>query len=189
MGTKQDNSVRIIGGALKGRRLPVLDVKDLRPTPDRVRETIFDWLNQDLAGQTVLDLFAGSGVLGFEALSRGAAAVTLVEKDPRNAKSLMSIAHELDPKRLKVINDDAIAYLKRTEDKFDLIFLDPPYHQDLLPKALEALLVHNHLKDSTLLYVEMSSGNSVAVPGYETLREQTAGQAKYALWKKSSLLF
>ncbi len=184
------HTVRIIGGKYKGKLLKVRSAEGLRPTPDRVRETVFTWLQNDIEGAQVLDLFAGSGALGFEALSRGAACVTLVELNAENAELLRSQAQSFEDKaKVNIIRDDALNYLSACHHSFDIVFLDPPYKANLLKPALELLLKNDLISDSTLLYVEMNSGDNEAIAGYEKIREQVAGQAKYSLWKKSSFLF
>jgi 16S rRNA (guanine966-N2)-methyltransferase len=183
------HEVRISGGSLRGRMLGVLDEEGLRPTPDRVRESVFAWLDGAGACEDarVLDLFAGSGAMGIEAFSRGASSVTLVEKNPRCAELLKEEVKGLSG--VEVVEDDAMSYLKRASGTFSLVFLDPPYRAGLLDKALRELASRNLIDASSVLYVEMSSSDSISVPGYECIREQVAGQVKYALWKKSSLLF
>ncbi|HMM55484.1 MAG TPA: 16S rRNA (guanine(966)-N(2))-methyltransferase RsmD, partial [Candidatus Desulfobacillus sp.] len=121
--------VRIIGGAWRRRFVGFDDAAGLRPTPDAVRETLFNWLGQDLSGLACLDLFAGSGVLGFEAASRGAAHVTLVERDRRILARLRENAAALGNGRLELVGADALKFLGRTTRRYDLLFLDPPYRQ------------------------------------------------------------
>ena len=120
--------VRIIGGQWKRSKLPVADSPGLRPTPDRVRETLFNWLGQDLSGWRCLDAFAGSGALGFEAASRGAAEVVLVERDPRIVRSLRESQQRLQATALRVEAADALAVLRRANPQsFELVFIDPPF--------------------------------------------------------------
>lgn len=185
---QREHEVRIIGGRFKGRQLPVRDLEGLRPTPDRVRESVFSWLEGHVEGARVLDLFAGSGALGMESLSRGASEVVMVEKDAANAASLKS-AVAFAGNAVSVMNQDALAYLENAAGKFSLVFLDPPYRSGLLKPVLELLIKRDLLADNAVLYVEMNAGDSVSVPGYETVREERAGQVKYALWRKSTLLF
>ncbi|MDY6322392.1 MAG: 16S rRNA (guanine(966)-N(2))-methyltransferase RsmD [Succinivibrio sp.] len=190
MQTGAENHVRIIGGSLRGRTLPVLDLPGLRPTPDRVRETVFSWLDGSFAGARVLDLFAGSGALGIEALSRGAADVVLVEKDPKNAQNLESVIQSMKLSRIMAVNQDALSFLKEVSGSFDIVFADPPYQSGtLLSDCLKLLLKRNLVTNLSQLYVEISSGSALSVPGYEVLREDTAGQVRFALWTRSSLLF
>ena len=133
------HEVRLIGGQWKRSKLPVADRPGLRPTPDRVRETLFNWLGQDLAGWRVLDAFAGSGALGFEAASRGAAAVTLLERDPALVASLNTSLQRLQAKALRVLRADALAWMAAAPAaSFDLVLLDPPFDAGLLPAALAA---------------------------------------------------
>lgn len=119
--------VRIVGGKWKRRCITFPASAGLRPTPDAVRETLFNWLGQDLTGLTCLDLFAGSGALGFEAASRGAAHVTLVERDARAFAALSTSARDLCDDRLELVRADALKFLSRTARRYDLLFLDPPY--------------------------------------------------------------
>ena len=131
--------VRIIGGQWKRSKLPVADLVGLRPTPDRVRETLFNWLGQDLAGWRCLDAFAGTGVLGFEAASRGAAEVTLLEREARLLRPLRETAARLHAEGLRVEQGDAIAYMARAgHARFELIFLDPPFGAALFEASLRA---------------------------------------------------
>jgi 16S rRNA (guanine966-N2)-methyltransferase len=131
--------VRIIGGQWKRSKLPVADKPGLRPTPDRVRETLFNWLGQDLDGWRVLDAFAGSGALGFEAASRGASEVLLVERDAQLCRSLNSSRVRLKADLLRVECADALAWMARSApSRFELVLLDPPFQQDLFDAALRA---------------------------------------------------
>ena len=131
--------VRIIGGLWKRSKLPVGLLPGLRPTPDRVRETLFNWLGGDLSGWRCLDAFAGSGALGFEAASRGAAAVTLLEREARQARSLEESKQRLKADMLQVVATDALSWMRRgAPASFELIFVDPPYDSDLLGPALAA---------------------------------------------------
>jgi 16S rRNA (guanine966-N2)-methyltransferase len=133
--------VRIIGGQWKRSRLPVADMPGLRPTPDRVRETLFNWLGQDLTGWRCLDAFAGSGVLGFEAASRGAEQVVLLERDRRQAATLERSRQRLKASQVQIECADALAWLARCPPaSFDLVFLDPPFDSSLLAPALGAAL-------------------------------------------------
>jgi len=131
--------VRIIGGAWKRSKLPVGLLPGLRPTPDRVRETLFNWLGADLAGWRCLDAFAGSGALGFEAASRGAASVVLLERESRQARSLEESKLRLKAEMLQVVTTDALSWMRRSApDAFELVFIDPPFGSDLLAPALAA---------------------------------------------------
>ncbi|HJV94446.1 MAG TPA: 16S rRNA (guanine(966)-N(2))-methyltransferase RsmD, partial [Albitalea sp.] len=118
--------LRIIGGRWRGRRLEVPESEGLRPTPDRVRETLFNWLGRDLSGLACLDLFAGSGVLGFEAASRGAARVVMVERERETLEQLRANRAALDALQVEIVPGDAFEYLARGGERFDVVFLDPP---------------------------------------------------------------
>ncbi|MGB7990077.1 MAG: 16S rRNA (guanine(966)-N(2))-methyltransferase RsmD [Candidatus Methylophosphatis roskildensis] len=148
--------IRIIGGAWRSRLLEVAAVPGLRPTPDRVRETLFNWLGQDLDGLTCLDLFAGTGALGFEAASRGAARVTMVERDGKTLAQLEANAARLEASNIEIRRADALDFLRETArgeaHGFDLVFLDPPYRQGWLARV-EPLL-GEVLSEAALLYVE-----------------------------------
>lgn len=136
---KAPHEVRIIGGQWKRSKLPVADAPGLRPTPDRVRETLFNWLGQDLDGWRCLDAYAGSGALGFEAASRGAAEVTLIERDARLAQSLRATQQRLKAEAVKVETGDALAWMARcAPERFDLVFIDPPFDADVFEPAMHA---------------------------------------------------
>lgn len=176
------NQVRIIGGKHRGRKLPVADAPGLRPTPDRVRETLFNWLGQNLTGWHCLDLFAGSGVLGFEAASRGAASVVLVEQAPVVARGLQAAAALLKEPVLQVVCADALAYLKKPgAAPLDLVFVDPPYGQGWLDRIIMPLLPH--LAGDARLYVEAEVAlPDLLAPGLNCLKRGQAGQVHYHLY-------
>ena len=133
------NRVRIIAGTWRSRVIRFPPAAALRPTPDRVRETLFNWLGQRLDGLACLDLFAGSGALGFEALSRGARRVVMVERDRAVAAALRASAKELGASGADIVEGDSLKYLERSAERFDVVFLDPPFASDLAARALEAL--------------------------------------------------
>ena len=176
------NQVRIIGGKHRGRKLPVADAPGLRPTPDRVRETLFNWLGQNLTGWRCLDLFAGSGALGFEAISRGAESVVLVEQASNVAKSLQAAAALLNEPGLHLVCADALAYLARsTAAPLDLVFLDPPYGQGWLDRIIMPLLPH--LGAGARLYLESEQPMPEhPAPGLTCIRQGKAGQVHYHLY-------
>ena len=169
---QQRNKVRIIGGKYRRRLLDVPAVDGLRPTPDRVRETLFNWLGQELHGQRCLDLFAGSGGLGFEAASRGAAAVVLVEKQRAVADVLRRNAQLLAAAEIQVRTQDALAFIAACAEQYDLIFVDPPYQSVLLDAVLPALPAL--LADGGRIYIEASAAREF--PGWEVVRSLRAGQ-------------
>ncbi len=165
--------MRIIGGAWRGRMLKVACVQGLRPTPDRVRETLFNWLGQRLDGMSCLDLFAGSGALGIEAASRGAAHVTLVERDRRAWGELRQAAQRLDPQRLEVLHLDALHYLAICRRRYDIVFLDPPYGGGWIERVAAAL--SRVLAPHARIYAEAEC--AITVPGgWELLRQARAGR-------------
>ncbi len=179
------NTVRIIGGAWKRRQLRFPDALGLRPTPDRVRETLFNWLGQDLSGRCCLDLFAGSGALGFEAASRGAARVVMVEQSPEVVTALENNTRLLAAgDRLRIIRGDAVksapSFVSR-EGKFDVLFLDPPYRQGWLERV-EPLLPEL-LADDGDLYVEAEHPLD-GLGDWLTVRQGRAGQVYYHLMRK-----
>ncbi len=146
------SKIRITGGDWRSRLIDVTDAPGLRPTPDRVRETLFNWLGQDLGGRHCLDLFAGSGILGLEAASRGAAHVTLVESNRQVFSQLQRNAQVFDCPQLALINGDAVEFITSATAKYDLIFLDPPYRQGLLETIAPHLA--SITKDGAYIYAE-----------------------------------
>src|SRR6185369_8115241 len=132
-------TLRVIGGKYRSRLLRVPARPGLRPTPDRVRETLFNWLGQDLSGLACLDLFAGSGALGFESASRGAARVVLVEKDRIALAELERSRLELGASQVEIVRSDALIFLRQKNARFDVVFLDPPFRQNDLPAILADL--------------------------------------------------
>ena len=174
-------SLRIIGGQWRRRTLAIAPVEGLRPTPDRVRETLFNWLGQYLDGLHCLDLFAGSGALGLEAASRGAAQVTLVEADASAARQIQAHCETLGAgAAVRVQRGDALHFLRdaQPEYAFDVVFLDPPYSLGLLPQCLEAL--PRLLAADARVYLE-DAAPLVPPPGWEVLREDRAGRVHYGL--------
>ncbi|MEZ0189501.1 16S rRNA (guanine(966)-N(2))-methyltransferase RsmD [Ralstonia solanacearum] len=158
------HQVRIIGGQYRRTPLPVIDADGLRPTGDRVRETLFNWLGQDLAGWRCADIFAGTGALGFEAASRGAARVTLVESHAPALRALHAVRDKLRAGMVDIVSGDAFAWLARQADgAFDLVFIDPPFSQDWALRALEAAL--RVVPEGGLIYVESPRPLVEAVPG------------------------
>lgn len=146
--------IRIIGGQWRSRLLQFPDDKSLRPTPDRVRETLFNWLGQDLTGKTCLDLFAGSGALGFEAASRGAKQVTLVEQNMKIVRNLRDSIEKLGASQVSLEQTDARTYLAASSVRYDVIFVDPPYKSGLLTEVLP--LLPAKLEENGVVYVESS---------------------------------
>jgi 16S rRNA (guanine966-N2)-methyltransferase len=176
------NSVRIIGGRDRRRVLKFPDSEGLRPTPDRVRETLFNWLGQELDGWHCLDPFAGSGALGFEAASRGAARVVMVEQAPRVLAALRE-NHEMlqKPPEVVIIRGDALQYLASSTAKFDLIFLDPPYKKGWIPR-LEAFLP-GVMNEDGVIYVE-AEHEIESLGDWRTERHGKAGEVHFHLLRR-----
>ncbi len=174
------NRVRIIGGEWRSRLVRFPPSAAIRPTPDRVRETLFNWLGQRLDGLAALDLFAGSGALGFEALSRGASRVVMVERDAAIAAALRASARELGARGAQVVHGEAIAYLARPGERFDLVFVDPPYASGLAPRAMRGL--PDRLNPHGRVYLESDAPLQTAPP-WRLLREGHAGAVRYALFE------
>jgi 16S rRNA (guanine966-N2)-methyltransferase len=173
--------VRIIGGEYRGRRIAVPDRPGLRPTPDRVRETLFNWLGQRLDGLACLDLFAGTGALGFEAASRGAARAVLVESDAIAFRGLEA-ARQAIGLRVELVHGDALRYLERDGERFDVVFLDPPFVQNAEQNALAAALerLPRRLAARARAYVEAPAPVE-AGGGWAELRRARAGKVSYQL--------
>ena len=179
--------VRLIGGRFKRSKLPVPDAPGLRPTPDRVRETLFNWLGQDLSGWRVLDAFAGSGALGFEAASRGAAAVTLLEHDARLLAGLSAVRQRLGAEAVTVLRAEALGWMARAPRAgFELVLLDPPFGAGLAEPALAAAapLLAGH----GFVYLETAAGDAIdPLPaGLEPLRELRAGAVLARLFRRAA---
>ena len=182
------NSIRIIGGEWRSRKLQFLDAPGLRPTPDRIRETLFNWLQGDIYNSYCLDLFAGSGAIGLEALSRGAKSVDFIEKNAAASKQLDANLKLLNSDS-NVFQTDALSFLtKHSADKpYDIIFLDPPYRQGLLDKSLELLTTKALIDENTLIYLEHESEESYDFAKFklEEIKQASAGQVQSYLLKLS----
>jgi 16S rRNA (guanine966-N2)-methyltransferase len=177
--TKGSKAVRIIGGEWRSRVIPFPAAPGLRPTPDSVRERLFNWLGQDLTGRRCLDLFAGSGALGFEALSRGAAEVVMVESSRLTQRRLRETAEALGAgPRLRLVPGDALHFLASSPRGFDVVFVDPPYASGLAAKVLERL--PRTLAPGAVVYVESDSAFA-AGPGWRVTREARAGAVHHRL--------
>lgn len=182
---KGGGRLRIIGGTWRGRRLPVPDLPGLRPTPDRVRETLFNWLAAEVPGSRCLDLFAGTGALGLEAASRGADMVTLVERAGAAVAHLRRSVELLGASRVTVVQADARAWLRRAAGAgappFDIAFLDPPYDRGLLRPTLEALAAAGCLAPDARVYLEDRNPDLPLPPGWDLIRSGHAGQVHFGL--------
>ena len=180
MPARGHSSVRIIGGEWRSRVIRFPAAQELRPTSDRMRETLFNWLGQDLTGETCLDLFAGSGALGFEAASRGAKEVVMVERDAQIFRALQSTHTLLGAAQVELTRADALAFLRSDTRRYRVVFLDPPFDLGLLPRLLA--LLPERLHDGARVYVE--SDRLPELPtGYETMRQYRAGRVHGLLIK------
>ena len=176
-------NLRIVAGLWKGRNLEFLDLPGVRPTPNRVRETLFNWLAPYIEGATCLDLFAGSGALGFEAVSRGAAAATLVENDRRICTQIENEILRFGSETIHVVAAEARRFVKEASTAYDVVFLDPPFGDGLAQKTLTALAENSRiLQPASLIYVEWESETEIAPPpGLDWLRRAQAAEVQYAL--------
>lgn len=178
--------IRIIGGQWRGRKLPVPDSTGLRPTTDRVRETLFNWLAPMIQQANCLDCFAGSGALGLEALSRYAGSATLLELERPVAQQLEKNLQTLRANNGKVIHTNALSWLAQPGKPFDVVFIDPPFRQGLLAQTLQLLEQNNWLTDEALIYVEseVENGTPPVPANWNVYREKIAGQVAYRLYQR-----
>ncbi len=183
---KPRGELRIIGGEWRSRRIRFPGQAGLRPTPDRVRETLFNWLAPFVASSRCLDLFAGSGALGLEALSRGAAKVTFVERDRLAAEVLGKTAATLAPGRTEVVLSDALVWLAGPPERQDIVFLDPPFDSDLLTGTMSRLETRGWLAPAAFIYVESpaKAGLPAWPAGWQTHRSGRAGAVGYHLARR-----
>jgi 16S rRNA (guanine966-N2)-methyltransferase len=179
----QSRVIRIIGGTWRGRRFRFADVPDIRPTPDRVRETLFNWLGPRIVGARCLDLFAGSGALGLEALSRGATSVVFVEQNALAARTITELLTELKAESARVERDDAFRFLQCPATPFDIVFLDPPFAAGVLSTAAERLEHGGWLVPDARIYVESAAreGLPTLPVNWQALRAKQAGEVGYHL--------
>lgn len=182
-GGRGQQSLRIIAGQWRSRKIYFPDLPQLRPTPDRVRETLFNWLMPVITGARCLDLFAGSGALGLEAISRGAAEVVFVDSDRQVQTYLNETLRLLQAEHARVVQADALHYLAGSAQAFDVVFLDPPYQSELLLPCCQALEAQGWLTPQAYIYIETASHTPLAgLPdNWQQLREKTAGQVSYRL--------
>ncbi|MFT6194823.1 MAG: 16S rRNA (guanine966-N2)-methyltransferase [Cognaticolwellia sp.] len=179
--------IRIIAGQHRGRKLPVLMADGLRPTTDRIKETVFNWLMPYIQDANCLDCFAGSGGLGFEAISRGASSAILVELNKSAAQQLNDNKALLKAINIRVIQQNALNFLHSNQQAYSLVFIDPPFRKGLAQKAAE-LLVEKGLTDEALIYVEMEADDNLQImpSHWQLLKEKVAGQVIYRLYQNSS---
>ncbi len=186
---KLSNQVRIIGGELRGQKIIFSDTIGLRPTGSRIKETLFNWINQDVKNSNCLDLFAGSGSLGIESASRGAKNITMIEKDHSAYIALKKSCSRLNLKSTTIIKADAITWLNENNIKepFDIIFLDPPFMSNLIPMCCEILERGGLLSKPSYIYIEATRHQTTAtVPkNWVLLRDNLAGQVAYKLYLRN----
>ncbi len=186
----KSTQVRIIAGLWRGSKLPVPAIDGLRPTPDRIRETLFNWFGHDCRAAYVLDCFAGSGVLGFEAASRGAESVTLIEQNEQAWRNLKSQAQRLKADNINFLRGDAIALIPQLAHIYDIVFVDPPYAlPELRNQVIDMLISNQKLAVGAKIYLEWPQGEHFDLPhpGLFWLKQKKAGQVNYAIaeWRPS----
>ncbi|HBO24490.1 16S rRNA (guanine(966)-N(2))-methyltransferase [Providencia sp.] len=181
--------IRIIGGKWRGRKLPVRDSEGLRPTTDRIKETLFNWLMPVVQDARCLDCYAGSGSLGFEALSRFANSVTFIELDKQNAQLLSDNKMRLQADNATVINNSSLTVLNQMGTPFDLVFIDPPFRKGLLNETIQLLENNQWLADESWIYIESEAESPLTdIPAnWQLHREKIAGQVAYRLFIRNRL--
>lgn len=184
-------SIRIIGGDHRGRKLPVMELDGLRPTSDRVRETVFNWLQFDIAGARCLDLFSGSGALAFEALSRGASFVQMCELNSEAAQHLQQNIRTLALTNNSLLHrGDALLLLDQaSEEAFDIVFIDPPFHKDMVEKVMNKLFAHGFVHQHSIIYLELEKTMPLCdLPqGWEWIREKNTSQVRFGIAKYQNI--
>jgi 16S rRNA (guanine966-N2)-methyltransferase len=184
MAIPRKSRIRIIGGKWRGRKIEVVEADGLRPTPDRIREALFNWLAPVCPGAVVLDCFAGSGVLGLEALSRGGKMLVALEQHAQALENLRLQAQKLEVEAIEIIGGDALTSIARLQHKFDLVFIDPPYARpELRQQVLRQLEARDKLRVGARLYFEWPSTETFELPGANLhwLKQKLAGQVNYAV--------
>jgi 16S rRNA (guanine966-N2)-methyltransferase len=183
-------SIQIIGGKYRGKKISFPRVDNLRPTPNRIKETLFNWLMHDIRNARCLDAFAGSGSLGIEAFSRGAANITFIEKDKNAFNNLKKICESFQSPDISVINADTSQYLNKQSQNdittFDIIFMDPPFTKEFPTDCISYLSNTNILATNGLLYIEYGQEIDLDSTIWKRLKQKQAGQVVYALYKKIS---
>ena len=193
MSKPERGQLRIIAGSWRGRKLSFLESEGLRPTTDRVRETLFNWLQMALPGSRCLDLFAGSGALGFEAASRGATRVVMVDSDSETVNTLRNNIDLLSATQTEVVCSDAITFLSNCDQEFDIVFIDPPYRMDVIVQCCELLESKQCLSDRAKIYIECDASNDLSKDSnglpdnWQCLKRKTAGQAGYHLFTRETV--
>lgn len=185
---QQHNQLRIIAGSWRGRKLCFAPVPGVRPTPNRVRETLFNWLQGTIPGSRCLDLYAGSGALGLEALSRGAREVVFVDREPVVVRHIADTLRTFGCDRGRVERADAFGYLGQAADSFDVIFLDPPFAEPVLPELCQQIEANAWLRPGGLVYLEApaAAGGPQLPAGWTLLRSRRAGEVGYHLARRDA---
>lgn len=176
--------IRIIGGLYRGKKISFPAVEGLRPTPDRVRETLFNWLMNDIRGARCLDAFAGSGALGLEAFSRGAAQVVFIEQSSQVCSSLQKTITSLNSPSLKLIKESSLVYLKNGKEQFDIIFLDPPFSENYIPECLTHIVEKKLTPSGGLVYIESATPITIDSNHWQQIKSKQSGQVIYGLLEK-----
>lgn len=181
--------IRIIGGKWRGRKLPVRDSEGLRPTTDRIKETLFNWLMPVIRDARCLDCFAGSGALGFEALSRFAQTVTFIELDKQNAQLLAENKTRLQADNASVVNNNTLNILNQSGAPFDVVFIDPPFRKGLLNETIQLLEKNQWLAEESWVYIESEAESPLTdIPAnWQLHREKIVGQVAYRLFIRTLL--
>ena len=190
MSSPVNSQVRIIAGDWRGRKVPVPDIAGLRPTSDRIRETLFNWLSDKCRGGNVLDCFAGSGALGFEAASRGAELVSMVEQNQSAWRNLQKQIQRFDSRKIELHNSDIIELISQLANQYDIVFIDPPYAKpQLRDRVIDELVKHHRFSEGALIYLEWPVGETYKLPagGFIWLKQKKAGRVHYAIaeWQGS----
>lgn len=185
MTKSKKGSLNIIGGQWRSRKIDVFDADGLRPTPNRVRETLFNWLQTDIYNSCCLDLFAGSGALSFESASRGAKTVVQIENNVAACRVLKENAEKLNATQIQIVQMDALSYLKNTpENLFDIVFIDPPFGFDLVAQSCELLEKYHWLASHAKIYIETETNLTLNLPeNWQLLKNKTAGEVAYRLFE------
>jgi 16S rRNA (guanine966-N2)-methyltransferase len=175
--------IRIIGGKFKGRKIKVCDIADLRPTPNRLRETLFNILQFEIKGADCLDAFAGTGALGLEALSRGAESVTFIEPHPKAYLQLKSTLEQLNTQRYQIRQEDCLVFLNQTTKQFDIIFLDPPFKKNLWENCIEIIYQKQLLNAEGLIYIESPEEIHLDALKWQFIKSKKLGDVHFAIFK------
>ena len=187
---QQQNNVRIIAGKWRGRKIDFVDAEGLRPTPERVRETLFNWLQTIISDAACVDCFAGSGALGFEAASRGAKKVTLIENNPGAVMRLKQNKENLGAENTEIISGSALEHFQKNPTETDIVFLDPPFTSDFLQTTLKIITDKNIIKTGGMIYLEYPANNQPKLPqGWQWHRRKKTGDVGYGLLERSNSNF